>query len=208
MRPFPLDRPAGIAVLASGRGSNLEALMRAYPPGGAAHGALGEVRLVISNRVEAPALAKARAAGVTALHLTFDDRARFEERAHAALTEAGVDLVCLAGFMRILSPEFVRRYRGRMLNIHPSLLPAHRGLHAQRQALEAGVHESGCTVHFVDEGVDTGAIILQRRVPVLADDTEGSLTARIRAEEHQAFPEAVRLVLTGRIAQRQEEVRR
>ncbi len=207
MMPFPLDRPARIGVLVSGRGTNLEALMRAYPPGGSDRDALGEVCLVISNRAGVRALAKAQAAGVAALHLAFDDRARFEEGALAALTAAGVDLVCLAGFMRILSPDFVRRYRGRLLNIHPSLLPAHRGLHAQRQALEAGVHESGCTVHFVDEGVDSGAIIVQRRVPVLPDDTEESLTVRIRAEEHLAFPEAVRLVLTGRIVQGHEEVR-
>lgn len=204
MRYFPLDRPARIGVLASGRGSNLEALLRAYPPGDV----MGEVRLVISNRAAAPALAKARAAGVSALHLAFDDRTRFEEETHAALSAAGVDLVCLAGFMRILSPEFVRRYPGRLLNIHPSLLPAHRGLHAQRQALEAGDRESGCTVHFVDEGVDTGATVLQRRVPVLPDDTEDSLTARILDQEHLAFPEAVRLVLTGRVAYGPEEVRR
>jgi len=107
--------------------------------------------------------------------------------------------VCLAGFMRILSPAFVGRHRGRLLNVHPSLLPAFRGLHAQRQALEAGVAESGCTVHFVDEGVDTGRIVVQRRVPVLEGDSEERLAERIRSEEHSAFVEAVKLVLSGRV---------
>jgi phosphoribosylglycinamide formyltransferase-1 len=108
--------------------------------------------------------------------------------------------------MRILSPTFVRRYRGRLLNVHPSLLPAFRGLHAQRQALEAGVDESGCTVHFVDEGVDTGGVIVQRRVPVLAGDSEETLAERIRVEEHRAYPEAARAVLTGRVRPPGEEV--
>jgi len=200
--PFPLGRPARIAVLASGRGSNLEALLAAFGP----DEPLGRVALVISNRASAPALDKARAAGVEALHVAYGDGTTFEAEAGQALDAAGIDLVCLAGFMRILSPAFVRRYRGRLLNIHPSLLPAFRGLHAQRQALEAGVRESGCTVHFVDEGVDTGGMIVQRRVPVRADDDEETLAVRIRAEEHRAFPEAVRKVLTGRARPPAEEV--
>jgi len=199
MSRFPLGRTARIAVLASGRGSNLEALLRAFPPTPPGD-ALGTVCLVISNRPEAPALARARAAGVEARHVAYDRREGFEAAAVAALDEADIDLVCLAGFMRILSPAFVRRYRGRLLNIHPSLLPAHRGLHAQRQALEAGDAESGCTVHFVDEGVDTGTIVVQRSVPVLDGDDEESLAERIREQEHLAFPEAVGLVLSGRVA--------
>jgi phosphoribosylglycinamide formyltransferase 1 len=202
MTAFPLSRPARIGVLASGRGSNLEALLRAFPSGDP----LGEVRLVISNRGSAAALEKARAANVDARHIPFRDPQTFVDDAVEALDGAAVDLVCLAGFMRILPPSFVRRYRGRLLNVHPSLLPAFRGLHAQRQALEAGVAESGCTVHFVDEGVDTGGIIVQRRVPVLDVDTEDSLAERIRAEEHLAFPEAVRLVLTGRVSPSTVEV--
>lgn len=195
MACFPLARPARIAVFASGRGSNLEALLAAFPPGDA----LGEVALVISNRGTAPALAKARAAGVDAVHVPYPDRSSFEVEAEQRLSDAAIDLVCLAGFMRILSPAFVGRHRGRLLNVHPSLLPAFRGLHAQRQALEAGVGESGCTVHFVDEGVDTGRIVVQRRVPVLEGDSEERLAERIRTEEHSAFVEAVKLVLTGRV---------
>ena len=195
MACFPLARPARIAVFASGRGSNLEALLAAFPPGDA----LGEVALVISNRGTAPALAKARAAGVDAAHVPYPDRSSFEAEAEQRLSDAAIDLVCLAGFMRILSPAFVGRHRGRLLNVHPSLLPAFRGLHAQRQALEAGVAESGCTVHFVDEGVDTGRIVVQRRVPVLEGDSEERLAERIRSEEHSAFVEAVKLVLSGRV---------
>ncbi len=202
MTSFPLGRPARIAVLASGRGSNLQALLHAFGP----DEPLGQVVLVISNRASAPALEKARSAGVEALHVPYRDGSAFEVDAARALERAAIDLVCLAGFMRILSPAFVRRYRGRLLNIHPSLLPAFRGLHAQRQALEAGVHESGCTVHFVDEGVDTGGVIVQRRVPVLAGDSEDTLAERIRAEEHRAYPEAARAVLTGRVRPPGEEV--
>ncbi|MEJ2290885.1 MAG: phosphoribosylglycinamide formyltransferase [Deinococcales bacterium] len=203
MTPFPLPRPARIAVLASGRGSNLEALLRAFPAGDP----VGEVRLVISNRASAAALAKAQAAGVEARHIPFRDPQAFAADAMQALDDAGIDLVCLAGFMRILPPSFVRRYQGRLLNVHPSLLPAFRGLQAQRQALDAGVRETGCTVHFVDEGVDTGGIIVQRRVPVLDGDTEETLAERIRAEEHRAFPDAVRLVLSGRATPATAEVR-
>src|SRR5690606_6837596 len=132
-------------------------------------------------------------------HLPWDTREAFEERLHGLLTARGVDLVCLAGFMRVLSPAFVDRWHGRLLNVHPSLLPKHRGLHAQRQALEEGVRESGCSVHFVDAGVDTGKVIVQRRVPVLPGDDEEALAARIRTEEHVAYPEAVRRVLRGAV---------
>ena len=193
MSHFPLARSARIAVLASGRGSNLAALLDAFPPGAA----LGEIALVLSNRAAAPALTRAREAGVAAHHVPWADRDGFERAASALLERHAIDLVCLAGFMRILSPAFVERHAGRMLNIHPSLLPAFRGLHAQRQALAAGVGESGCTVHFVDAGVDTGPIVVQRRVPVHEGDTEESLAARILTAEHEAYPEAVRRVLSG-----------
>lgn len=193
MPRFPLGRPARIAVLASGRGSNLRALMRAYP---AAH-PLASVVLVISNKREAAALELARDAGVPAHHVPFPDRASFEQLACERLEEAAIDLVCLAGFMRVLSPDFVGRYAGRMLNIHPSLLPRFRGLRPQRQALEAGARVSGCTVHLVDAGVDTGATLLQRQVPVLPGDDEASLAARILVEEHIAYPEAVARLLRG-----------
>lgn len=204
MTSFPLGRPARLAVLVSGRGTNLEALVRAFPPGNG----LAEVKLVISNRRSAPALEKARLAGVEARCIAFGDAEEFGRRATAALRESAIDLICLAGFMRVLPPSFVSHHRGRILNIHPSLLPSFRGLHAQRQALTAGVAESGCTVHFVDEGVDTGGIILQRRVPVLQDDDEEALADRIRVEEHRAYPEAVRKVLTGQSSVDLEEVRR
>lgn len=180
-------------MLASGRGSNLQALLDRVPSD------LARVVLVVSNRPEAEALERARYAGVRAEHVPFprDGRAGFEARLERLLADERVDLVCLAGFMRILSPELVRSWAGRVLNVHPSLLPAFPGLHAQRQALATGVRESGCTVHFVDAGVDTGAAIVQRRVPVLPDDTEEALAERILQEEHQAYPEAVRLVLAG-----------
>jgi phosphoribosylglycinamide formyltransferase-1 len=129
----------------------------------------------------------------------FPDRAAFDEAVAGVLDEWGVELVCLAGYMRLLSPEFVRRYRGRILNVHPALLPTFPGLHAQRQALEHGVKVSGATVHFVDEGVDTGPIVLQSAVPVLEGETEASLTARILVEEHRLYPEAIRLYAEGRL---------
>ncbi len=193
---FPLERPARLAVFASGRGSNLRALAAAFPPGDP----LASVVLVVSNRRAAGALSLAEAHGIPAHAVPFGgDRERFEREADALLRTFGVDLVCLAGFMRVLSPAFTARYAGRILNVHPSLLPLFPGLHAQRQALSAGVRESGCTVHFVDAGVDTGAAIVQRRVPVLSNDTEQTLTARILAEEHRSYPEAVRLVLSGQV---------
>ena len=196
---FPLDRQARVAVLASGRGSNLASLLAAFPPSG--EEPLAAVRLVLSDRRDAPALARAAAAGVHAEHVPFGrDRDAFERRAEALLRQHRVDLVCLAGFMRILSGAFTAAWEGRLLNIHPSLLPAFPGLHAQRQALSAGARESGCTVHFVDAGVDTGRVIVQRTVPVLAGDDEDSLAMRILEQEHRAYPAAVRLVLRGEAA--------
>jgi len=197
--PFPLQRQARLAVFASGRGSNLASLLGAFPPSDAEP--LAAVRLVISDRATAAALERARAVGVPAAHVPFGrDRERFESGAEALLREHGIDMICLAGFMRVLSPAFVTRWQGRILNVHPSLLPAFRGLHAQRQALAAGVDVSGCTVHFVDAGVDTGHVIVQRRVRIEPGDDESALSGRILDQEHLAYPEAVRLVLRGEVA--------
>ena len=196
MTPAPRLR---VGVLASGRGSNLQALLDAssrpdYP---------AEVVLVISDRERAAALDRARAAGVEALFVNpkdFGDRESFDLALVREFTARRVGLVCNAGFMRILSAPYVRAFAGRAMNIHPSLLPAFPGLHAQRQALEHGAKVAGATVHFVDEGpVDTGPIILQASVPVQPDDTEESLAARILAEEHRLYPEAVRLFAGGRL---------
>jgi phosphoribosylglycinamide formyltransferase-1 len=188
-----------VGVLASGRGSNLQALLDAsarpdYP---------AQVVLVISDRERAAALDRARAGGVEALFVNpkdFGDRESFDLALVRELTARRVGLVCNAGYMRILSPAYCRAFAGRAMNIHPSLLPAFPGLHAQRQALEHGAKVAGVTVHFVDDGpVDTGPIILQASVPVLPNDTEESLAARILVEEHRLYPEAVRLFAEGRL---------
>ena len=189
-----------VGVLVSGRGSNLQALLEAstradYP---------AQVVVVISDRERAAALDRARAAGVEALFVNpkdFVDREAFDLALVRELTARRVGLVCSAGFMRILSPAFTRAFAGRAINIHPSLLPAFPGLHAQRQALDHGVKVAGTTVHFLDDGaVDSGPIILQASVPVQPDDTEDTLSARILAEEHRLYPEAVRLFAEGRLA--------
>ena len=193
---FPLGRRARLAVFASGRGSNLAALIAAFPPGGGDPHA--EVVLVIGDRAEAGALTIARDAGIAAVHLPYTrGRDAFEWAAQAELAARAVDLVALAGFMRILSPAFAFAWRGRLLNVHPSLLPAFPGLHAVRQALAAGASVSGCTVHFVDAGVDTGPVIARQALPVLEGDDEATLQARIQAQEHRIFPAAVRAVLRG-----------
>ena len=188
-----------VGVLASGRGSNLQALLDAS----ARPGYPAEVVLVISDRERAAALDRARAAGVEALFVNpkdFGDREAFDLALVREFTARGVGLVCNAGYMRILSVAYVRAFAGRAMNIHPSLLPAFPGLHAQRQALEHGAKVTGVTVHFVDDGpVETGPIILQASVLVQADDTEDSLSARILAEEHRLYPEAVRLFAEGRL---------
>lgn len=199
MSYFPLNRPARIAVLASGRGSNLEALLKAFPH----DDKLGHIVLVISDKRQALALQKAVAAKVEAEYVPWpknnqDGRKQFEQLAQKLLTDQHIDLLLLAGFMRLLSPGFVSAWPGRILNIHPSLLPSFPGLHGQRQALEAGAKESGCTVHLVDAGIDTGPIILRRKVKVLPKDTEETLANRILQQEHRAYPEAVRLVLAGK----------
>jgi phosphoribosylglycinamide formyltransferase-1 len=187
-----------VGVLASGRGSNLQALLEAC----AAPRFPARIAVVVSDREQALALERAEAAGVPAVWVSpkdFGDRAAWEAAVIAELRARDVGLVCLAGFMRLLSPAFVRAFHGRILNIHPSLLPAFPGLHAQRQALDHGVKVAGATVHFVDEGVDTGPIVLQAAVPVLDGDTEATLTARILAEEHRLYPEAIRLYAEGRL---------
>lgn len=193
MTPFPLGRPARIAVLASGRGTNLEALMGAFPQGHP----LGEVALVLSDNPEALALRRAEARGVEAVALPWRGRRAFEEEALALLEARGIDLVALAGFMRLLSPRFVDPWYGRLLNLHPSLLPDYPGLGVHRRVLEAGEAWTGTTVHFVDRGMDTGPILLQARVPVLPTDTPEALEARVLKREHRLYPKALRLVLLG-----------
>jgi phosphoribosylglycinamide formyltransferase 1 len=190
--------PLVLGVLASGRGSNLQAILDAIAAGRCP----ARVAVVVSDRKDAAALDRARRAGARALHLeprAYPDRAAFDDAVASALAEHAVELVCLAGYMRVLSPEFVRRHRGRILNVHPALLPAFPGLRAVRQALEHGVKVTGATVHLVDEGVDTGPIVLQSAVPVLPDDTEQTLAARILVEEHRLYPEAIRLYAEGRL---------
>jgi phosphoribosylglycinamide formyltransferase-1 len=187
-----------VGVLVSGRGSNLQALLEAC----ARPGFPAQIVVVISDRERAPALERARAAGVEARFLNpkdFADREAFDAALVTELQARAVGLVCNAGFMRILSAVYVRTFAGRALNIHPSLLPAFPGLHAQRQALAHGVKMAGATVHFVGDEVDNGPIVLQSAVPVLADDTEDTLAARILVEEHRLYPEAVRLFAEGRL---------
>lgn len=189
--------PTPIAILLSGRGSNFLAIHAAIERGEVP----ARIVLVLANVEDAPGLARARELGLaTALvpHRGEPDRAAHEQRVSAALEQAGTQWLCLAGYLRLLSEEFVARWRQRILNIHPSLLPAFPGLHPQRQALEHGVKVSGCTVHLVDGGLDSGPIVLQRTVPVRDDDTEESLAARILVEEHRAYPEALRRLLTER----------
>jgi phosphoribosylglycinamide formyltransferase 1 len=190
--------PLAIGVLASGRGSNLQALLDAC----AKPGFPARIAVVISDREQAQALERARAVGVEALWINpkdFAGREAFDAALVAEFEARKVGLVCNAGFMRILSPVYVRAFAGRALNIHPSLLPAFPGLHAQRQALEHGVKVTGATVHFVEEGLDSGPIVLQAAVPVEPGDTEATLSERILVQEHRVYPAAVRLFAEGRL---------
>lgn len=182
-----------LGILISGRGSNMRSIVGAVRDGRLS----AEVALVLSNKQRAPGLSWALENGLPTAAVSRKglDREAFDARIDAELRSAGVDLVVLAGFMRVLSPWFVRQWR--IVNIHPSLLPDFPGLDVHQRALDAGVSESGCTVHFVDEGVDTGPIIAQRRVPVLAGDTEDSLAARILEQEHVLYPEAIQRVIDG-----------
>ena len=192
------DRSGGktpVGVLLSGRGSNFVALHEAMSRGEVD----ARIALVVSNVADAPGLARARELGLPAISLPHRDvpgREAHESQVLAELGRAGVDWICLAGYMRLLSARFVASYPRRILNIHPSLLPSFPGLHPQRQALAAGVKVSGCTVHLVDEGLDSGPIVLQRPVVVGENDSEETLAARILAEEHRAYPEALQRLLT------------
>ncbi|KAJ8721833.1 hypothetical protein PYW08_004235 [Mythimna loreyi] len=199
-RRMPLLPKKKVAVLVSGNGSNLQVLMDTTRE--AAQCMCADICLVVSNKKDAYALQRAEKAGVPTMvfnHKDYASREEFDRAVSEALEAHKIDIVCLAGYMRILSAEFVKKWHGRLLNIHPSLLPRHPGLNAQKQCLDAGDRESGCTVHFVDEGMDTGPIIIQERVPVLQKDTVESLTERIHEAEHRAYPRALRLVCTGRV---------
>jgi phosphoribosylglycinamide formyltransferase 1 len=186
-----------LGILLSGRGSNFEAIADSIQAGRLP----AEVAVVISNRADAPGLESAKRRGLKAVLISSKGRIREEHDREviAALREAQVDLICLAGYMRLLSPEFVQAFPNRILNIHPSLLPNFPGLDAQRQAIEGGAKVSGCTVHFVDEHLDHGPIILQRTVPVLEGDDKHSLAARILEQEHIAYTEALRRLIAGEV---------
>lgn len=187
-----------LGILISGRGSNMVALVDAVASGEIPD---SSVAVVISDRADAPGLAKASERGVQTLVIEKNARKRTEHDAEivATLVDRGVELVCLAGYMRLLSPEFVRAFPNRIVNIHPSLLPSFPGLNVQQQAIDHGVKVSGCTVHFVDEELDAGPIILQRVVEVEDDDTAETLAERILAQEHSAYVEAVRRVVSDRL---------
>lgn len=186
-----------IGVLLSGRGSNFEALADGVASGRVPN---AEIAIVISNREDAPGIARAKVRGIGTRVIPSKglEREAYDRQVVAVLHEQKVDLVCLAGYMRLLSPFFVAAFPNRILNIHPSLLPSFPGLESQRQALEYGVKFAGCTVHFVDENLDAGPIVLQAVLPVQDDDTEDSLSAKILQEEHRIYSEAVRIVLEGR----------
>jgi len=186
------------AILISGRGSNMRALIDACRTPDVA----AEVALVLANNPDAGGLADAAAAGIPTAavdHRAYPDRAAFDAELNRRLTEAGIEFVCLAGFMRLLTRGFIDAWRDRMINIHPSLLPAFPGLDTHRRALEAGVRFAGCTVHFVRYETDTGPIVVQAAVPVQADDTPESLAARVLRAEHQIYPQALRWIAAGRV---------
>jgi phosphoribosylglycinamide formyltransferase-1 len=187
-----------IAVLVSGGGSNLQSIIDATESGYLQV----EIAVVISNKGDAYGLTRARNHGIptqVVKHGDFDSREAFEARLIEVLEEQKVDLVALAGFMRVLTPHFVQHYHHRIINIHPAILPSFPGTHGQKQALDYGVRFSGCTTHFVDEGTDTGPIIIQAVVPILPDDTEESLGSRILREEHRIYPESLKLWSEGRL---------
>ncbi len=194
-----MSDPLILGVLASGRGSNLQAITDAITDGSLQ----AQLGVVLSNKQEAPALARAKAQGIPAYAFDpkdYPSREAYDTVLLETLQAHQVKLVVLAGYMRLLTPELVGPYRGRMINIHPSLLPAFAGLHAQRQALEYGVKLSGCTVHFVDEKMDHGPVIAQAAVPIQADDTEFSLAERILIEEHRLLPQVIQWFAEGRLS--------
>lgn len=187
-----------VGVLVSGRGSNLQALLDAA----ADHTYPAEIALVLSNVPGVYALERAEKAGVPTLslpHRDFPSREAFDAAVDAILTNAGIDIVCLAGFMRLLSPAFAAKWAGRLINVHPALLPAFKGLHTHRRALEAGVKLHGCTVHLVTPELDDGPILVQAAVPVLPGDDEDTLAARVLEQEHRIYPLALRLLAEGRV---------
>jgi phosphoribosylglycinamide formyltransferase-1 len=187
-----------LGCLASGGGSNLQTIIDRCRDGSLP----AEISVVISNKPDSGALQRARRAGIPALcidHRNYPSREDFDRAVVAALLEAGVELIVLAGFMRLISDVFLDAFPGRIMNIHPALLPAFPGLHVQRKALEYGARVTGCTVHFVDGGVDTGPIVIQAVVPILDDDTEESLSARILEQEHRIYPRAIELFAQGRL---------
>jgi phosphoribosylglycinamide formyltransferase 1 len=193
-----MSNPLPLGILASGSGTNLQAIIDAIDDGHVP----AEIRLVVCNRANAKALERAERHQIEAElvdHKAFASREDFDRHVVDLLRGKGVELVCLAGFDRLLSPLFIRAFPDRILNIHPALLPAFPGLHAQRQALDYGVRIAGCTVHIVDEQTDHGPIVIQAAVPVYSDDTVESVTERILAEEHRIYPEAVCLFAEGRI---------
>ncbi|TKJ32333.1 phosphoribosylglycinamide formyltransferase [bacterium (candidate division B38) B3_B38] len=195
-----------LAILISGRGSNMVAIARAVKRGKIPQ---AEIAVVISNKPDAPGLKKAQRMGLETLcisHKDFPTREDFDRRIGEELKKRKVDLVCLAGFMRILSPYFVNQYRNRIMNIHPALLPSFPGMQAQKDALEHGVKYTGCTVHFVSEDVDAGPIIIQKVVPVRDDDDAETLSARILKQEHKIYAEAVRLFTEDRLEVRGRRV--
>ncbi len=187
-----------IAVLVSGRGSNLQAIIDSIEKGYIGNAA---IHVVISNKADAYALKRARNHGINAVFVDPSgyDRAEYDRAIVSILKQHDTSLLLLAGYFRLLGSEIIEAYRNRILNIHPSLLPAFKGLHAQKQAFEYGVKVAGCTVHFVDEGLDSGPIILQSCVPVISGDTEETLTERILEQEHIIYPEAVRLFVEGKL---------
>lgn len=187
-----------LGVLCSGRGTDLQSIIDAIGRGEVN----AEIAVVLTDKPDAYALERAQQAGIKAVCVNrkeYDGREPFEQALIAELEAAGVTLVVLAGFMRILTPLFVRHFAGRIMNIHPALLPSFPGAHAHRDVLAYGVKVSGCTVHFVDEGTDSGPIILQRAVPVLDDDTEETLGARVLEQEHIIYPQAIQLYCEGRL---------
>lgn len=187
-----------LAVLASGRGSNFLAIQKAIEAGQVN----ARICILLSDKEQAPALQKAQEAGIEAFFLDpkqYTNREAYESVIVKKLADLQIDLVVLAGYMRLVGKVLLDAYGLRMINIHPALLPSFTGLHAQRQAIDYGVKFSGCTVHFVDEGMDTGPIILQSVVPIYSDDTEDSLSDRILAEEHKTYPQAIQLIAEGKI---------
>ncbi len=187
-----------IAVLVSGRGSNLQTIINNIEKGYIEN---AEINVVISNKGDAYALERGKNHGISTVFLDPSrcDNAGYDRKILAVLKQYDIDLLLLAGYFQLLGPEIIEAYRNRILNIHPSLLPSFKGLHAQKQALEYGVKVAGCTVHFVDEGLDSGPIIFQSCVPVIQGDTEETLTARILEQEHIIYPEAVRLFVEGKL---------